>query len=116
MINKLISSIKHSTDGLREAYKLEPSFKFEVIIAFILVPLAFYIGKSFCDKVLLSGSIIFVMIIELLNSALEKTIDELGQNRRTPLFKYAKDCGSAAVMLSIILGVMFWISYLLALI
>lgn len=84
----------------------------EVLILIIAIPLSTFIARSYFDYVLLIGSILFVMIVELLNSAIEKVNDRIGLEFNE-LCKQAKDQSSAAVLVSIIIALAIWISLLL---
>jgi diacylglycerol kinase (ATP) len=87
----------------------EKAFKQEAIVFFVLSPVAVLIGASWVEIALLIGSIIFVMVTELLNTAVESAIDRIGPQWHD-LSKRAKDMGSAAVLLSLILCVGVWVA------
>ncbi len=77
-------------------------------MAFVLVPLAFWLGQSWVETALLAGSVLFVMVVELLNTCIESAIDRIGPEWHD-LSKRAKDMGSAAVLLSLLLCVGIWL-------
>lgn len=105
-----LSRIRHaagySLAGLRAGWG-ETAFRQEAIAAFVLVPLAFWLGRSWVETALLAGSVLLVMIVELLNTCIETAIDRIGPDWNH-LSKRAKDMGSAAVLLSLVLAVGIW--------
>ncbi len=92
--------------GLRAGWG-ETAFRQEAVAALVLVPLAFWLGRSWVESALLAGSVLLVMIVELLNTAIESAIDRIGPEWHT-LSKRAKDMGSAAVLLSLLLAGGIW--------
>lgn len=86
----------------------EAAFRQEVLVALIAVPLGLWLGEGGIEKALLVGSWILVMIVELLNSAIEATVDRFGPEHHA-LSGRAKDIGSAAVLLSIVLSLLVWV-------
>ena len=96
----------YSLAGLRAGWD-EAAFRLEACFAFVLLPLSFWIGRSWVEVALLAGSILLVMMIELLNTGIETAIDRVGLERH-PLSKRAKDMGSAAVFLSLLLAGGVW--------
>ena len=96
----------YSLAGLRAGWS-EAAFRLEACLAFVLVPLAFWVGRSWVEVALLAGSVLLVMSVELLNTAVEAAIDRIGLERH-PLSKRAKDMGSAAVFLSLLLAGGIW--------
>lgn len=97
----------YSIAGLKAAFG-ETAFRQEAIGAIFLVPLAFTIGKTWPERALLIGSVIAVMVVELLNTGIESTIDRIGSEWNT-LSKRAKDMGSAAVLLTLLWAATTWI-------
>jgi diacylglycerol kinase (ATP) len=89
----------------------EPAFKQEAYLAFVLIPLSFFIGHNWVEISILSGSVIFVLTVELLNTGLESAIDRVGPQWHD-LSKRCKDLGSAAVLLSILLCMGIWLAAL----
>ena len=89
----------------------EPAFKQEAYLAFVMIPLSFFVGNNWVEISLLSGSVIFVMTVELLNTGLESAIDRVGPQWHD-LSKRCKDLGSAAVLLSILLCMGIWLAAL----
>jgi Diacylglycerol kinase len=85
----------------------EKAFRQEAIAAVVLVPLSFWLGQSWVEVALLAGSVVIVMIVELLNTGIETAIDRIGPEWHD-LSKRAKDMGSAAVLLSLLLSIGIW--------
>lgn len=96
-----------SLAGIRTAWQHEAAFRQEVIIGMILTPTAFWYGSTAVERVLLIGSCLIVLIVELLNSAVEAAIDRIGEDRHV-LSGRAKDMGSAAVFISLWTVAMTW--------
>ena len=96
----------YSMAGLRAAWG-ESAFRLEACLAFVMVPLAFWVGRNWVEVALLAGSVLLVMIVELLNTAVECAIDRIGLERHE-LSKRAKDMGSAAVLLSVLVAAGIW--------
>jgi diacylglycerol kinase (ATP) len=101
----------HSWQGLRTAFASENAFRQEVGVAVLLVPAAFWLGRGWVEVALLAGSVLLVMIVELLNSAVEAAIDRVSFEQHE-LSKRAKDYGSAAVALALLLCGAIWIAAL----
>ena len=99
-----------SLNGLRAGWG-EPAFRQEAIAAIVLVPFAFWLGRSWVETALLAGSVLLVMIVELLNTAVEAAIDRIGPEWHD-LSKRAKDMGSAAVLLALLLSGGIWLTAL----
>ena len=99
-IRNLIHKTKYSFNGLGTAFKNEDSFRIEVLLAFILIPLSFYASESKIELMLMLTSTLIVLIVELINSAIELTLDRISLSKNN-LTKRAKDIGSAAVFLSL---------------
>ena len=94
-------------DGLAAAFRHEHAFRQEVFIAVVLIPLALWLPASGIGKALMIGSVLLVLIVELLNSALEAVVDRISSENHE-LAKRAKDMGSAAVMLSLMVVAIVW--------
>jgi len=99
-----------SLNGLRAAWD-ETAFRQEAILAMLMIPLAFWIGRSWVETAVLAGSVLLVMIVELLNTAVEAAIDRIGPEWHD-LSKQAKDMGSAAVLLALLLAGGIWLAAL----
>ncbi len=105
------NAIGYSIEGLRFAWHGEDAFRQECILAVFLVPAAVLLPVSFVERILLVASVILVLIVEILNSAVEAAIDRQGYEIN-PLAKRAKDLGSAAVLLSLLLSGGTWAAVL----
>ena len=90
----------YSLAGIRACWKNEAAFRQESLLSLMLIPAAFWYGSTAVERVLLIGSCLLVLIVELLNSAVEATIDRIGRDRHK-LSGHAKDMGSAAVFFSL---------------
>lgn len=106
-LRRLIAATRYSLAGLASAWRSEAAFRQEVVAAIFLIPAAFWIGSSSVQRVLLAGSVIVVLIVELLNSAIEHAVDRIGTDHHH-LSGAAKDLASAAVFLSVILAGVTW--------
>ena len=106
-LRRLLNAMGYSWAGLRAAYKHESAFRQEFWLGLILVPLGFYLGDTAIERVLMVGSLLLVLIVELLNSAIEASVDRISLEHHL-LIKRAKDMGSAAVLLSLLTVVMTW--------
>ena len=105
-LDRMVHALGFSLAGLREGWH-ETAFRQEVMASLILLPLACWLGTSWVERVLLAGSVILVMIVELLNTGVEAAIDRIGPEWHT-LSKRAKDMGSAAVLLALLLCALTW--------
>jgi diacylglycerol kinase (ATP) len=101
-IDRVLRAAGYSIDGLTTAYRGESAFRQEFWVAAVLLPLSFWIGRSWIEVALLAGSVLLVLIVELLNSGIEAAIDRVSYEIHD-LSKRAKDVASAAVMLSLVL-------------
>ena len=107
-MRRLINATRYSLAGLKAALS-EAAFRQELALALVLIPLGVYLGKGGVQRALLVGSVLLVLIVELLNSAVEAAIDRVSPELHD-LSKRAKDLGSAAVMLSLVnLGVIWFL-------
>ncbi|MGE0622211.1 MAG: diacylglycerol kinase [Pseudomonadales bacterium] len=97
----------YSIQGLQAAWRHESAFRQECVIALILLPVSFWIAKSWVEVAVLMGVCFLVLIVELLNSAIEAVVDRVGPEHHD-LAGQAKDMGSAAVMLSLIMAGGTW--------
>lgn len=91
----------YAIEGLMDAFKTEEAFRQETLLAFILIPLSFFITASAAEHALLIASVLFVLFVELLNTAIETVVERVSDEIH-PLSKRAKDLGSAAVLISLI--------------
>ena len=106
-LRRIANALRYSVDGLRAAWAGEDAFRQELILAALMVPGALLLPVTVVERVLLIGSVILVLIVEILNSAIETAIDR-HSFEINPLAKQAKDLGSAAVMLSLLLAGGTW--------
>ena len=106
-LRRLINTFGYSAEGFKAAFQHEDAFRQEVFLACVLIPLGLYLGKTTIEKVMLAGAIILVMIVELLNSSIEASVDHTSIERH-PLAKRAKDIGSAAVLLALANFFLVW--------
>ena len=105
-LNRVWHAFGYSLAGLRAGWH-EKAFQQEAVAAMVLVPLSFWLGQSWIETSLLIGTVVFVMVVELLNTGLESAIARVGPEWHD-LSKRAKDMGSAAVLLSLLLCVGVW--------
>ena len=96
-----------SIRGLRAAWG-EPAFRQEAWLAMLMIPLAFWLGRSWLEVTVLAGSVVFVLVVELLNTGIETAIDRIGSDF-SELSARAKDLGSAAVLLSLLFCASVWL-------
>lgn len=104
---RLVNAFKFSMGGLKATFRTEEAFRQEVFLSLVFIPLGFYLGDGAVEKTILVGSVLLVLIVELLNSAVERAIDRISFDRHE-LSKEAKDMGSAAVLLTLILAGVAW--------
>jgi len=112
---KGLSRVWHATGyslaGLRAGWG-ETAFRQEALAAMVLLPASFWLGRTWVETALLAASVVFVMVVELLNTAVETAIDRIGPEWHD-LSKRAKDMGSAAVLLSLLLCLGIWVAALI---
>jgi diacylglycerol kinase (ATP) len=106
---RIINAFFYSMEGLASTWKHEEAFRQEMILAWVLVPIALLLPVDFLGKALMIGSVLLVLIVELLNSGLEWCVDLAAQQQRHPFAKRAKDMGSAAVFLSLVNCLLVWV-------
>jgi diacylglycerol kinase (ATP) len=109
--NRIVHAAGYSLAGLGAAWRHESAFRQECMLALVLWPVAMWLGRSWLETALLAGSVMLVLIVELLNSAIEAVVDRVSPDLH-PLSKRAKDIGSAAVMLAIVTCALLWLSAL----
>jgi diacylglycerol kinase (ATP) len=110
-LDRVMRATGYSMSGLVAAYRGESAFRQEFWLAAVLLPLAFWVGRGWVETVLLIGAPVLVLIVELLNSGLEAAIDRVSFEIHD-LSKRAKDLGSAAVFLSLLLCTGIWLAAL----
>jgi diacylglycerol kinase (ATP) len=106
-VSRLIAAARFSMHGLRSAFASEEAFRLEVVALILLTPVALYLGATAVEKVLLIGSLMLLLIIELLNTAVETVVDRIGKDYHE-LSRQAKDIGSAAVFLGMLQVALVW--------
>ncbi len=106
-LTRLFNALGYSRDGLAAAWKHEAAFREEVLLLLVAVPLALYFGQDGMARALLIGSLLLVLIVEILNSGLEAIVDRASPEKHE-LAKRAKDMGSAAVLLALINAAVVW--------
>lgn len=111
-IKRLLNAFNYSCAGLREAFRNEDAFRQEVFLACVLIPLAFWLEHGMLGRALMIACVLWLLVVELLNSAIEATVDRISLDDHR-LAKRAKDIGSAAVLLSLVNLVVVWLLVLL---
>lgn len=106
-IRRLVYALGWSMKGLKATFKHEEAFRQEVYLLILLAPLGFWLGNDGVERALLVGPLLFVLIVELLNSAIESVVDRISDEKHK-LSGRAKDQGSAAVLISLMLVVLCW--------
>lgn len=110
-LRRVLRATGHSIDGLRAAWVHEDAFRQELVVAAVLIPVALWLPVSLPERIALIGVVVLVLIVELLNTAIETAIDR-DSLEINPLGKRAKDYGSSAVMLSLLLAGGTWAAIL----
>jgi len=108
-VTRIIKAAGYSAKGFRAAWKYESAFRQEVVLTATLIPLAFLLGRNPVEVGLLIASLLLVVIVELLNSGIEAVVDRVGDEPHQ-LSGRAKDLGSAAVFVALILKLVLWVS------
>lgn len=106
-LDRILHAARYSANGLISATRNEAAFRQEVIAALVLIPLGLWLGHSAIERLMLVASVLLVMIVELLNSAIEATIDRISLDHHE-LSGRAKDYGSAAVLLALLICASCW--------
>lgn len=106
-LRRIWNAFSYSLSGLHAAYRNEDAFRQECWLAALLIPIALALPLPGIDKALMMGSVLLVLLVELLNSAIEAAVDRISLDRHR-LSKRAKDIGSAAVLISLINVVTTW--------
>lgn len=107
-IGRIFRALGWSISGLKAAFLQEAAFRQELLLCIILAPLGFYLGETGPEKAMLVGSLILVLIVELLNSAVEAAVDRISREQHE-LAGQAKDMGSAAVFLALLNVAVVWL-------
>ncbi len=106
-LKRIIKAGQFSWQGFCSAYRLEEAFRQEVWVLALAAPLALWLGETGVEKAWLLGSVLLLLVVELLNSAIEAVVDRVGVEQH-PLSGRAKDMGSAAVTVAILNAVLVW--------
>jgi diacylglycerol kinase (ATP) len=112
-IRRLINATRYSLNGLRDGWRTQPALRYECLVLVVIIPAAWWFGKGGAERALLIGSYLFVMVVELINSAIESIVDRIGPEHHE-LSGRAKDLGSAAVFCAIMLAAIVWLLVLAA--
>jgi diacylglycerol kinase (ATP) len=107
-VQRLWNALGYSLQGMASAFRHEDAFRQECLLAAFLIPAAFFIPVGGTDRALMIASVLLVLIVELLNSAIEATVDRISLENHI-LAKRAKDVGSAAVFLSLVNVAVVWL-------
>jgi diacylglycerol kinase (ATP) len=111
-LRRLLNATRYSLEGLGTAARHEAAFRQELALVAVLVPLGWWLGGNGVERALLIGSALMVLVVELLNSAVEAAVDRISLEEH-PFAKRAKDLASAAVMLSLAQTAVVWLLVLL---
>jgi diacylglycerol kinase (ATP) len=106
-LRRLLNAFGYSLAGFRAAYKHEDAFRQEIYLSAVLIPLTFWLPATQLGKAMMIGSVLLVIMVELLNSAIEATVDRISLDNHN-LAKRAKDIGSSAVLVSLLNVVIVW--------
>lgn len=106
-ITRLINAFGYSLEGFKAAFEHEDAFRQEVFLAVVMIPLGYFLGDNGIEKALMIGSVLLVLIVELLNSAIEAAVDHTSTEHHA-LAKRAKDIGSGAVFLALANVLIVW--------
>ncbi len=107
-IRRVINATFFSLAGLKTAWRSEAAFRQECVLVIVLIPVGFWLGRTAVERSLLIGACLLVLIVELLNTAVEFVIDRIGSDHHE-LSGHAKDVGSAAVFVSLALTLLVWV-------
>jgi diacylglycerol kinase (ATP) len=107
-MTRLLRAFGYSFQGFRHAWREEAAFRQELGLSLVLIPAGLYLGRSGVERAMLVSPMLLVLVVEILNSAVEAVVDRSGAERH-PLAGMAKDMGSAAVMLSFVLLGTVWL-------
>jgi len=111
-IRRLLNATRHSLEGIAAALRHEAAFRQELMLAAVLLPLGVWLGDDGIERALLTGSVLLLLVVELLTSSIEAAVDRVSLENHE-LAKRAKDYGSAAVMMSLAMLAAVWLLVLL---
>ena len=106
-LRRILNAARYSMDGLRAAYRHEDAFRQEIWLTLVAVPLALWLGEGAIERALMIGSVLLVIVVELINSGLEAAVDRISLDKHH-LAKRAKDIGSAAVFVALVNAAAVW--------
>ena len=106
-IKRIIKAFGYSFQGIKATYKSEAAFRIEIVFFIIFLPLGLYLGETNIEKAVLVGSLFIVLLAEVVNSAIEAVVDRISTEQH-PLAGRAKDMGSAAVLISLVMVLTVW--------
>ncbi len=111
-ISRIVKAAGFSLQGLKSAFQNEAAFRQELMLCLVVIPLAFVVGESALERIVLIGLSLLILVVELLNSAIEALVDRVGTEHHE-LSGRAKDMGSAAVLVSLALWAYAWIELII---
>ena len=111
-LRRILNATRYSLEGFAAAARHETAFRQELMLAVVLLPLGLWLGTDGVERALLVGSVLMVLVVELLNSAVEAVVDRVSPEHHE-LAKRAKDFGSAAVMIALAITGLVWVLLLL---
>lgn len=106
-LQRLINATRNSLNGLARAWQSEAALRYEIYVLVVALPAGWFVGRSASERALMIGSALLVVVVEVLNTAIEAVVDRIGADRHE-LSGLAKDLGSAGVLCSIVLAVAVW--------
>jgi len=112
-LKRVFYAARYSWKGFKSTWKHEAAFRQEVILFALMTPLAFWIGDTASERVILIAVLLIVLVVELLNSAVESVVDRIGEDYHK-LSGRAKDQGSAAVFLSFFIAILVWGGFIIS--
>lgn len=107
-LKRIVKALNYSIQGITRAWQDETALRQELLGCALLIPLALWLGETGVERALLIFVLLLVVLVEIINSAIESVVDRFGEEQH-PLSKNAKDLGSAAVLISIIMAFLVWI-------
>ena len=107
-LRRMLLATRYSWHGLRAGWRTQAVLRYEFCFSVLAIPVALWLGRSSVERALLIGSWLLVVVVELINSAIETVVDRIGSDLHE-LSGRAKDLGSAAVFCSIILAASVWL-------
>lgn len=106
-LQRLVNATRYSWQGFRAGFRHEAAFREECLLALVLIPAALFLPVTALEKVLLVNAVLLVLLVEILNSAIEAVVDRIGLERH-PLAGRAKDMGSGAVLIALAMALVAW--------